>query len=48
MDCNALPGTLRWVDLPDPPNVRKVNSRHIIHIENEKNICEIMKRINYR
>lgn len=48
MDCNALPGVLRWADLPDPPNARKVNSRHIIHIENEKNLCEVMKRTNYK
>jgi len=47
-DCDQLPGSLRWTDLPDPAGVRPVNSRLFINIENERDLCTTLKSMNHR
>lgn len=47
-DCDQTPGILRWSDLPDPGSNRKVNSRLIVNIENEKGLCAVLKSMNHR
>ncbi|CAG8982427.1 hypothetical protein HYALB_00007106 [Hymenoscyphus albidus] len=42
------PGTLRWNDIPDPEGKRQVNTRPMLQIENEKNLCFSMQVMQYR
>lgn len=46
-DCDQLVGDLRWEDLPDATTGKKVNSRGIVEVENEKNLCTAMKNMGY-
>lgn len=48
IDCDELPGILRWTDLPDPAGGRPVNSRLVVNIENETGLCKLLKSMNHR
>lgn len=48
IDCDQLPGSLRWTDLPDPAGGRPVNSRLLITIDDEKGLCTVLKSMNHR
>ncbi|TVY14131.1 Mediator of RNA polymerase II transcription subunit 18 [Lachnellula arida] len=48
LDCDQLPGTLRWSDLPDPGVNRPVNTRPIINIDDQRGLCTIMQSMGHR
>jgi len=47
VECDELPGTLQWTDLPDP-GVRPVNSRALISIDGERKLYSMLQSMNYR
>ena len=48
MDLNESKGTLQFMDNPDPPGTKPVNSRLAIHIRDESHLPTLMGQINYR
>ncbi|KXH67931.1 hypothetical protein CSAL01_01100 [Colletotrichum salicis] len=49
VDFNARPGTLRWTDFPDPPQVRSsVTQRKKTEIWDQRNLLSVMKDNNYQ
>lgn len=47
LDLNQTPGTLRWGEWADSSNIRKMNSRQVIQIENEKNLLDAMRVMHH-
>jgi mediator of RNA polymerase II transcription subunit 18 len=43
LECDGIPGILRWADLPDPAGSRPVNSRMAVNIADEKNLCATLQ-----
>jgi hypothetical protein len=48
VDLNESKGTLQFVDNPDPPGARPVNSRLAIYLKDEAHLLDLLGQINYR
>lgn len=45
---DEVPGTLYWADWPDPKSARIVNSRTAVSIDNERDLCTLLRSMGYK
>jgi hypothetical protein len=48
IDLDEARGSLLFMDNPDPPNLRQVNSRLAVHIRDEAHLPTLLERLRYR
>jgi len=47
LNCDQTPGNLCWKDIPDPAGARKVNTRAIVTIDNERMLPRLLSTVGY-
>ncbi|KAG0652276.1 hypothetical protein D0Z07_0959 [Hyphodiscus hymeniophilus] len=48
LSLDDMPGSLYWVDWPDPKSSRPVNSRNAASMDNERGLCSLMRSMGYK